>query len=227
MGGSRAERRGAVRIGASPAHWAACFALAASGVALLGLVGLLSPHDQLEGLPTARVMRGDVAITIDEPGVVAGPALRVATQVGVVDRERVRAGARALIHLPSSPGSALEARVASVASEPREKVVPSTGLPTGIEVYDVEVEPLARDARLRPGLAASVEIMVSEHRGVLYVPVGAVFVDALDRPTVYVRNGRWAEAREVELLVTSDRVAVLASGVEEGDEILTELPPGE
>ena len=227
MGGSRARGRRAAAIGASPGRWAACFALAASGVALLGLVGLLSSHDQLEGLPTARVMRGDVAITIDEPGVVAGRGLIVETQINVADRQRVHSGARALIHLPSDPGAALEGRVASIAPAAREKLARATGAPTGIEVYDVEVAPLARDPRLRSGVQASVEIMVSEHRGVLYVPVAAVFVDELDRPTVYVRNGRWAEAREVELLVKSDRVAVLSSGVREGDEILIELPPGE
>jgi hypothetical protein len=59
------------------------------------------------------------------------------------------------------------------------------------------------------------------------VPVGAVFLDDLDQPTVYVRMGRWAEARSVELVASDDRVAVLGSGVEEGDEILIALPIGE
>jgi hypothetical protein len=39
--------------------------------------------------------------------------------------------------------------------------------------------------------------------------------------------GRWAEARSVELVASDDRVAVLGSGVEEGDEILVALPLGE
>jgi len=225
VGGRRAQRRGTRAVGAPLSRWAACFGVPASAVVLLGLVGLLSPHDQIEGLPTARVMRGDVSITIDEPGVVAGPGLRVETQVGAVDLARVRPGGRALIHLPTAPGAAIEAHIASVAQAAREKVSRLTGQPTGIEVFDVVVEPLARDPRLRAGLAASVEILVSEHRGVLYVPVAAVFLDELERPTVYVRTGRWAEAREVELLVKSDRVAVLSAGVEEGDEILIELPP--
>jgi hypothetical protein len=68
---------------------------------------------------------------------------------------------------------------------------------------------------------------VSEYPGALYVPVAAVFHDALDQPTVYVRMGRWAEARSVELVASDDRVAVLGSGVEEGDEILIALPIGE
>ena len=101
------------------------------------------------------------------------------------------------------------------------------GLPPGTEVSDGSAEPLAPDPRLRSGLAAGVHFLVSEHPGALYVPVGAVFLDDLDHPTVYVRTGRWAEARSVELLASDDRVAVLGSGVEEGDEILTALPLAE
>jgi hypothetical protein len=151
----------------------------------------------------------------------------VDTQVGAADLAKVRAGSRAWIRLDANPEVLLEDRVASVAAVARERLSRATGLPTGIRVFDVVVEPLERDPRLRPGRAAAVEILVSEHVGVLYVPVAAVFLDDLDRPTVYVRTGRWAEARPVELVASDDRVAVLGSGVEEGDEILIALPPTE
>ena len=194
---------------------------------MLFLLGMLVAHDELEGLPTARVKRGDVAITVDEPGVIAASSQRIETQIGAADLARVHVESRAQIRLDGVPGVVFEGRVASVAVSAREKRSPRTGLATGIEVYDVVVEPLERDPRLRAGLAAGVQILVSEHPGVLYVPVGAIFLDDLDRPTVYVRTGRWAEARSVELVASDDRVAVLASGVEEGDEILIALPPGE
>jgi hypothetical protein len=188
---------------------------------------MLVAHDELEGLPTARVRRGDVAITIDEPGVVSASSQRIETQVGAGDHARVRPDVRAQIRLAALPGVAFEGRVVSVAAVAREKRSASTGQPTGIEVFDVAIEPVERDPRLRAGLAADVQILVSEHAGVLYVPVGAIFLDDLERPMVYVRTGRWAEARSVELLDSDDRVAVLGAGVEEGDEILTALPPGE
>jgi hypothetical protein len=187
---------------------------------------MLSSGDDLAGLPTARVRRGDVAITIDEPGVVAA-ARRVETQIGAHDRARVRPEAKARFRLPVLPGVVFEGRVAKVASAAREKRSPTTGLPTGIEVYDVVVEPRERDPRLRAGLAAGVEILVSEHPDALYVPVAGIFLDELDQATVYVREGRWAEARPVELVASDDRVAVIGAGVEEGDEILIALPPGE
>ena len=127
----------------------------------------------------------------------------------------------------SVPGIVFVGRVASIAAEARERRSRSTGLPTGIRVFDVVVEPLESDPRLRAGLPASVQILVSEHAGVLYVPIDAIFLDDLDRPTVYVRTGRWAEARSVELIASDDRVAIFASGVEEGDELLIALPPAD
>jgi multidrug efflux pump subunit AcrA (membrane-fusion protein) len=217
-----------VRVPLHPRRlWAAVFGIPAAAVGVLFLLGMLVAHDELEGLPTTRVRRGDVAITVDEPGVVADSSQRVETQIGAADLARVHPESRAEIRLDGLPGVVFAGRVVSVAAAAREKLSRATGLPTGIEVFDVVVEPLERDARLRAGLAAGVQILVSEHPGALYVPVGAIFLDDLDRPTVYVRTGRWAEARPVEVVARDDRVAVLGSGVEEGDEILTALPPGE
>ena len=211
----------------TPRRWALAFGIPAALVGSLFLFGMFVGHDELAGLPTARVRRGDVAITIDEPGVVATPSGLIETQIGAADRERVRPASRARIHLDSLPGVVIEGRVEMVSDAPREKRSHRTGLPTGIEVYDVSVAPVERDPRLHEGLVAAVEILVSEHPSSLYVPVSGIFLDGEDRPTVYVRSGRWAEARTVELLASDDRVAVLGAGVEEGDEILVALPPAD
>jgi len=203
------------------------FGVPATSLGALFLAGMLVGHEALEGLPTARVRRGDVAIAIDEPGRIADSGGRIETQVGAADLSRVRPEGRAEIRLESAPGVVFQGRVTSVASVAREKLSRATGLPTGIEVFDVVVEPLAQDARLHAGAATGVRFLVSEHHAALYVPVAGVFLDDLERPTVYLRTGRWAEARPVELVASDDRVAVLASGVEEGDEILIALPQAE
>jgi len=222
-----AQRRG-VRIPQYPRRvWGLVFGIPAGAVGLLFLLGMLVSHDELQGLPTARVKRGDVTITIDEPGVIAGSGDRVLTQIGAADLDRVHVGSQVQLRLEGAPGVVFDGLVASVATDARVKRSRRTGLPTGIEVFDVVVEPIASDPTLRAGLAVGVAILVSEYPGVLYVPVGAIFPDDLDRPTVYVRTGRWAEARSVELVARDDRVAVLASGVEEGDEILIALPVDE
>jgi hypothetical protein len=206
--------------------WALVFGVPATSVGALCLAGMLVAHEDLDGLPTARVRRGDVAIAIDEPGRVALSGGRIETQIGAADSMRIRPESRVEIRLPTAPGVVVEGRVANVASVAREKLG-ATGVPTGIEIFDVIVEPVAEDARLPAGEPIGVRFLVSEHHAALYVPIAGVFLDELERPTVYLRTGRWAEARPVELVASDDRVAVLASGVEEGDEILIALPQAE
>ena len=100
-----------------------------------------------------------------------------------------------------------------------------TGARTRVGTEDGEGLCVIReDERLKPGLSATVELLVSEHPGALWVPLAAVFVDDLDRTIVYRRSGRGAEAQVVELGGSTDRVAIVRSGLEEGDEILLAPP---
>jgi hypothetical protein len=67
---------------------------------------------------------------------------------------------------------------------------------------------------------------VSEHPDVLYLPVSGIFVDPLDRMVAYVRTGSGWDTRPVELGGSTHRVAIVASGLEEGDEVALVRPPG-
>ena len=68
------------------------------------------------------------------------------------------------------------------------------------------------------------QVLVSENPGVLYVPVAGVFVDELEQTVVYVKRGGRAEKRPVVLGGSTDRVAIVESGVEEGAEVLLDPP---
>jgi multidrug efflux pump subunit AcrA (membrane-fusion protein) len=111
-----------------------------------------------------------------------------------------------------------------VGSLARQKISPVTGKPTGLKVFDVTIRVKGEDERLKPGLSTTVELLVSDHPGALWVPLAAVFVDDLDRTVVYRRDGRAVEQRVVELGGSTDRVAIVSSGLEEGDEILLAPP---
>jgi HlyD family secretion protein len=151
--------------------------------------------------------------------------MRVETQIGEADLSRVQPGTTARLRVDAYPDAVFAGRVASVSSLARERVSRITGMPTGAKVFDVAVEPVEQDARLRPGLSATVEILVSQHPDALYLPLAAVFLDDLDHSVVYRRGGAGAEPRAVELAASNDRVAVIASGVGEGEEVLLGLPP--
>ena len=83
---------------------------------------------------------------------------------------------------------------------------------------------LDQDERLKPGLTTTVEILVSENPDVVYVPVSAVFLDEHDQSVVYVKEGGRAVKRPVVLGGSTDRVAIVESGVQEGEELLLALP---
>ena len=148
----------------------------------------------------------------------------VETEISEFDLAKLVVGSRAELRLDAWPDAVFEGEVAQVGSLARQKISPVTGKPTGLKVFDAVIRVKGEDERLKPGLSATVELLVSEHAGALWVPLAAVFVDDLDRTIVYRRSGRTVEARAVELGGSTDRVAIVRSGLEEGDEILLAPP---
>jgi hypothetical protein len=65
---------------------------------------------------------------------------------------------------------------------------------------------------------------VSENPGVVYVPIAGVFVDELDQTVVYAKEDGEAVKRPVKLAGSTDRVAIVDSGLDEGEEVLLGLP---
>jgi len=136
----------------------------------------------------------------------------------------VRSGLPATISLDAYPGVKFRAEVRSVANLARRKINRTTGRPTGARVFDVTVKVLDQDPRLKPGLTASVDIIVSDHQRALIVPVEAVFFNDRDEPVVYVRQHGRVEERPVGLGESNDRVMIIESNLKEGEEVLLGRP---
>jgi RND family efflux transporter MFP subunit len=146
-------------------------------------------------------------------------------QVSEYDMAKVRVGSPVELRLEAHPELAFAGRVTRVSSLAREKISRATGKPTGLKVFDVSVEVLDQDERLRPGLTAVLEVVVSEHPDAIYVPVAAVFVDELDRLVAYRRGEAAFEQTPLELAGSTERVAIVTSGLAEGDEVALVRPP--
>lgn len=79
------------------------------------------------------------------------------------------------------------------------------------------------DDRLRPGMSASVEVIVEERPGVLVIPSKASFqIDG--RPTVFVRSGSGFRRRAIEVLARNANEIVVSDALSEGEVIALENP---
>jgi HlyD family secretion protein len=149
--------------------------------------------------------------------------MQVRVQVNEVDVARVKVGERATIELDASRGEHLPGRVTAVA--------PASGAPQaaqgqgggggggnpGIVKFEVKIDILESDPRLRPGMSANVDIITAERKGVLVLPVEAV---DLKRARVKRQVGEKIVEEPVKLGLQGDNLVEIRSGLKEGDRVL-------
>jgi multidrug efflux pump subunit AcrA (membrane-fusion protein) len=79
------------------------------------------------------------------------------------------------------------------------------------------------DARLRPGMSASAEIVIEKQPGVLLIPVRASFLHQ-GKPAVYVQRGQQFAIRTIEVGQRNDSEIIVLSGLGEGERVALEDP---
>lgn len=152
--------------------------------------------------------------------------LNLDVQISEIDIPFVRVGQRAELVFDAYFETTFNGEVTQIA-------------PVGVNVqgvveYTVRIKMLDADERIRPGMTAAVNIIISEKDDILVVPNDAIVsIDGQD--TVYVKRGSGYEAVAVELGSYSDFYSeVLSADIEEGelivlnppDEITGEMPFG-
>jgi hypothetical protein len=175
-----------------------------------------SPRKITEGLTP---FEGQELIYLPDPS-----SMRVDTEISEFDLAKVQLGSPVALRLDAYSDVVFRGKVASIASLARRKISRVTGRPIGVKVFDVTISVLDDDERLKPGLSSTVEILVSDEADVTYVPIAGVFLDELDRTVVYVWEDGEVRQQAVEVSGSTDRVAIIASGVEDGQEILLDRP---
>ncbi len=134
--------------------------------------------------------------------------IRLVANVDEIDIRDVRVGMGAVVELDAVPGADLPATVTRIAST-GERV-------NGIVSYEIEVELLAADPRIRPGMTAEADITVEMVEDALFVPNR--FIDD-GIVTLLDANG---EQREVEVTtgLRGASVTEVTSGLQAGDVVL-------
>lgn len=142
--------------------------------------------------------------------------------VDEIDVLETRVGATASVEVDALPDQKIVGEVSSIAAEPSSGQGQGGG---GIVSYPVTIRLTVPDGvDLPSGLSAVASITISEERDVLLVPLDALR-GAFDSPTlnVVMDDGEVVET-PVTLGNSDEFLTVVASGVEEGDMIITIAP---
>ena len=129
------------------------------------------------------------------------------------------AGQLAKIRVEAFPDRMLDGEVRSVATVASQQ----DWMSADVKVYQALVNIKDELPNLKPGMTAEVTIFTDSLReNVLTVPLQAILgsVDMGNKRRIYVMTPSGPEAREVVVGLSNDRMAVIESGLTEGDEVV-------
>jgi RND family efflux transporter MFP subunit len=129
--------------------------------------------------------------------------------------KKIATGQTATLQVDALPNLPLTATIKSVGT-----LANSEGWRQTVKEYMVEAEinDMPTSAGLKPGMTAEVRIQVQTIRDTLMVPVQAV-TEYEGKPVCYVKSGRSAERRPVEVGESNDQYIQIVSGVTEGEDV--------
>lgn len=142
-------------------------------------------------------------------------SVRLTARLDESDRGRVEVGQLATVHLDAVPDRVYDSKVSKISILARVDF--STSWPPTRD-FDLQLDMRDPDARLKPGMSATVRVAVARLPNVLVAPSQAVSL-VNGRPTVYVQTSRGFDARPVVILKRGREQVALASGVEAGERL--------
>jgi HlyD family secretion protein len=178
--------------------------------------------------------------------------MMVDTEISEVDLARIKIGQKAEIRLDAYSDAVFKGEVNHIADLAQRKISTVTGKMTGAKVFDVSVKVLERDLRLKPGLTATVDIIVNELQDALFLPLEAILIDEQDHTVAYTTKIEKITPRSlatagffnyaldhvkslrpakrivpVPIVVgeSNDRVAVIEEGLQDGQIVFLDRPP--
>ncbi len=145
--------------------------------------------------------------------------IRASARIEEVDRGRLEVGQTAIVRVDAIPDREFAAKVVQIS--PLAKPDHSSWPPT--RNFDLEVQVSETDARLRPGMSASVRVAVERIAGAITIPAECIFQKA-GRTVVYVLKGSGFEERAIVIARRSGSQVAVGSGLQAGERIAQRDP---
>ncbi|MDZ7266776.1 MAG: efflux RND transporter periplasmic adaptor subunit [candidate division KSB1 bacterium] len=151
-------------------------------------------------------------------------SMLVDIEISEVDLAKVQVGQPVEVRLDAYADVVFRGEVAEVGALAKRKISRITGKATGAKVFEVTIKVLDSDVRLKPGLTATTDIIVSKVPEALHIPLEAVFLDDNGKTVAYVRKGGATEVRPIVIGESNDRFVIVTNGLKEGEEVLLGRP---
>ena len=107
-----------------------------------------------------------------------------------------------------------------------DRIAPQATVRNNIKGFATRIAIKEIDPRIQPGMTANITIPVASAENVLAVPLGAVFTELGER-YVFVKVGEQYERRPVQIGLADYFYAEVMSGLQAGEVVALEQPPGE
>jgi len=147
-------------------------------------------------------------------------SVKATMHINDFDRNRVWEGQRGRLRLEAYPDKVFEGQIVDLGILPQNAI--SFGY-SNLKIVEAEFLLDETDEIFRPGMSATVELIVDRVEDALLVPLGALF-ELNGKTYVYLDNDGNPKPREVSLGKRNDCFAEVTGGINEGDVILKNDP---
>ena len=134
--------------------------------------------------------------------------------------DKVRLGLPAIVKVDALPDKTFVGTVSRIAPLPNAQ---SMWMNPDLKVYTTNIDLDSDDPVLRSGMSCKAEIIVEQHKGVVYVPVQSV-LRVRGKPTVFVVKDGQTEERKVEIGLDNNSMVIVKSGLSESEVVLMTPP---
>ncbi len=144
-------------------------------------------------------------------------SMRVELKLDEVDRGKVKLGQPVKVRVDAIPDKEFDATVDWIS--PIAALVFRGGGPGGSssdKQFPCWATLKAVDSRMRPGMSASVDIVIESQPNVLMIPIRASFTQA-GKPSAYVQTGEQFRSRSIEVGLRNEDDIVVLKGLREGE----------
>lgn len=184
-----------------------------------GIVALQN-HWQPQGSPTTfkpgdRAWPGAAIAELPDSS-----ALMISARVEEAERGQLKLGQSATVRLDALPDRSFDGRVNTIS--PTASLDFGAGWPVPRN-FAVELGMAGSDARLTPGMGATIRIAVARVPDGIVIPTNAIFRKA-GRTVAYVRRGSKFEETVVEVARQSGDEALIAKGLQQGEQLALKDP---